>query len=152
MHWHCAHGLVFIGVVLLVSYEVSYSEGKTLKIFLKIFLCELFLKSLLIFFCNIVSVLFSFLAKRHMISQLPDQDWTYTTCIGRWSLTTEPPEVPQRETLNSQPCIQVGQTLWYLCGNSQARACVCLAALCQGVILKELWTKEIITVYSVQKA
>ena len=34
---------------------------------------EVFIDSFFLFFCNIVPISFSFLAKRHMGSQLPDQ-------------------------------------------------------------------------------
>ena len=81
------------------------------------------------------------------------RDWTHTTCIGRWSLnhgTTR--EVPWRETLNSSAMHSRVTNLWYLCGDSQARACVLVLLPCaKESSWKNPWIKEIITVCSVQR-
>ena len=81
------------------------------------------------------------------------RDWTHTTWIGRWSLNHRTTmEVPWRETLNSCAMHSSGTNLWYLCGNSQAWACVLVLLPCaKESSWKNPWIKEIITVYSVQR-
>ena len=74
------HGLV--GIWFIIGYVVY------LLFYKKVFSwCGPFLKSLL----NLLQYCFSpmfcfFLAARYVWSQLPDQDWNLTSCIGKWSI------------------------------------------------------------------
>ena len=154
MHYIVPMGLFYrSSLQWLVMRSVILKEN--FKYFLKIFLCGLSLKSLLIFFFFAILFLFHLVFWQRGIwdpSSLT-RDWTHTTCIGRWSLnhgTTR--EVPWRETLNSSAMHSRVTNLWYLRGDSQARACVLVLLPCaKESSWKNPWIKEIITVCSVQR-